>query len=94
MSRYMGLVICTLILFISIAIKCSKNFLHEWKLGSETNRFLHLSDVTNLISLLFPTFSIVFPKTELFISLNKFFSNSFFASILYLVLMYGFNHAF
>ena len=52
-----------------------------------------MSDVTNLISLWFFTFPIVFLKTELFISL---LSNSFFAFVLSLVFMpmYGFNHAF
>ena len=41
-------------------------------------------------------YSYVFPKTELFISFKKSFSNSFFASFLYLVFisMYVFNHAF
>ena len=40
-------------------------------------------------------FSIIFLKTELFISLKKSFSNSFFASVLSLVFIsiYGFNHA-
>jgi hypothetical protein len=41
--------------------------------------------------ILFLTFSIVFPKTELFINLNKSFSNSVLASFLFFVLksMYG-----
>ena len=43
----------------------------------------------------FLTFSIVFPKTALFICLKKSFSESFFASVLSLLLisMYGFNHS-
>ena len=44
--------------------------------------------------LYFSYISIVFPKTELFISLKKYFSNSLFASFLSQVFMsiYGFNH--
>ena len=96
MPRYMGLVILTFVFFISIAIKCSENCLCEWQLGLETNCFLLLSDVTNFMSLWFLIFSIVFPKTELFISVKKSFSNSFFASFLYLLFisMYVFNHTF
>ena len=53
------------------------------------------SVVTNLVSLYFLIFSIVFPKTELFISLNKSFLNSVFASFLNLVFIsiYSFNYA-
>ena len=94
--KHNGLNISSLAFFISIAIKCSENFLCKWYSGSETNRFLLLSDVISLISLRFLTFSIVIPKTELFNCLKKFFSHSFCAFFLSSVFMliYDFNQSF
>ena len=52
--------------------------------------------LTSLISLCFLTFSIIFPKTELFINLKKPFSKSCFAFYLRSVFIsiYGFSQAF
>ena len=96
MPRYTGFFIFIFVFFISIATKCSGKCFVVWYFGSETNLFLFSSVATNLISLWFLTFYIVFTKTALFISLKKSFSNLFFASFLNLVFMsmYDFKHAF
>ena len=87
--KYTGLFIFTFVFFVSIANKSSKNHFVVWQLGSDTNWFLLLSAVSNLISLCFLTFSIVLPKTELSINLKKSFSKLFPACMV----LYGFNHA-
>ena len=90
-----GLFIFTFIFFISIPNKSFENHFVVCQLGFDTNSFLILSVVTNLIYSCFLTFSIVFPKRELFFNLKNFFSKSFFASLIDLVLisMYGFTYA-
>ena len=56
------------------------------KFGFDASFLVIFLSLTNLTSTLFEIFSIVFPKTELFISLKKSFSKSFFAFALDFVL--------
>ena len=59
-------------------------------------QFFFFSVVTNVISLCFLTFSIVFLNTELFINLTKSYSKSFFISFLNFVFksIFDFSHIF
>ena len=61
----------TSVLFIYIASRFSENHFVVWQFGSSTRWLLFLSVVTSLMSPYFLIFSIVFPKTELFINLKK-----------------------
>ena len=68
------------------AKKSSQKIVSLSKLGFIANLFAIPLDVTKRIFTRFLTFSIVFPKTLLFISLKKYSSKSFLAAALSLVL--------
>src|SRR6266536_2059956 len=78
------------------ATKFSLNILPFIKVGFDTYLVNFSSSVINLTLILFRTFSMVFPKTLLFMSLKKSFSNSFLACFLFSVLksMYFFIQGF
>ena len=78
---YIGLDITTLVLYFSIIYKPSKYFA-VLKFNIENCLIAILGSVVNLKSILFFTFSIVLPNTELFINLKKSFSKSFLAFFL------------
>lgn len=84
--------------YLSIANKFSLKRVVDLNSGRAINasasyRPVHL--VNNLTTLCLRTFSIVFPKTALFLSINKFFSNSFLADTRKCVFksMYAFSQA-
>lgn len=90
---YTDLLIFTFVLFYSIASSFLKISLLCDSLPTSWNLFL--SVVTSLMFLYFLTLPIVFPKTKLFISLKKSFSESFLDFVLSLVFIstYGFSYA-
>ena len=92
--RYTGLINTSLVFFMCIATRFSSNMLQCLKLGFAAGFFAFFSLLTSLMSTRFLIFSIVWPNTELFMSLKKSFSNSLFAFDLKLVFrsMYFFNH--
>ena len=71
-----------------------RNIVRWWKLGFDIKFFASFSLVISLISTIFRMLSIVFPKTELFISLKKSFSKVLVASALSHVLksIYSLSH--
>ena len=93
--KYTGLLFLLLSFSFLLLISLLKTvFLYGNQILTQIDNFF-LSTVTNLICLCFLTFSIAFPKTQLFINFKKYFSKLFFASVLNLVFvsMYGFSHA-
>ena len=81
-----SLILCTAIRFLL-------NILELRYVGFDVSLSSFFSLVTSLTSTLFLRFSIVLPKTLLFISFKKSFSNEFLACFLFLVLksMYYFS---
>jgi len=90
-----GLLKTSSVFFMCTAIRSSLNIVIRSKLGFESNFSMDFSLVLSLTSTRFRIFSIVFPNTELFISLKKSFSKSFVAFVRSSVFtsMYGFNQA-
>ena len=83
---YAGLFRVSVSLILCTAIKFSLDILLLTKVGFEVSLSSFFSLVTSLTSTRLRKFSIVLPKTLLFISLKKSFSNEFLACFLFSVL--------
>ena len=85
--KYIGLLNTCLVFFMLIATRSSENMEMAWKFGLAISLSTSSLSLTSLTSTRFLMFSMLFPNTELFISLKKSFSKSFFALVLRLVFM-------
>ena len=86
LPTYAGLFKVNVSLTLCTAIRSSLNILELTYVGFEVSLSSFFSLVTSLTSTLLRKFSIVFPKTILFISLKKSFSNEFLACFHFSVL--------
>ena len=66
--------------FMWISVTFSSNMVHRLRFGFAASFNAFMRFLTYLIFTFFLMFSIVFPQTEMFIGLRKFFSKSFFHS--------------
>ena len=83
---YAGLFRVRVSLILCTAIRFSLNILEITYVGFDVSLSSFFSLVTSLTSTLFLRFSIVLPKTELFMSLKKSFTKVFLACFLFSVL--------
>ena len=78
---YAGLFRVSVSLILCTAIRFSLNILELTYVGFDVSLSSFFSLITSLTSTLFLRFSIVLPKTELFMSLKKSFSKVFFSML-------------